>query len=138
MYYLTGYIKYFENGGKNMSFVLKDDDVLDKYNEIWDKIKNALNIKFHSMPAYDEKYINSKVREFNGVIKTNLLGDKIPKESMHCTCIACITIDSAMRMEKKNYPQVHLEELKYRMKKTKMIKFVEAELESEPESESDL
>ena len=135
---MTGYIKYFENGGKNMSFVLKDDDVLDKYNEIWDKIKNALNIKFHSMPAYDEKYINSKVREFNGVIKTNLLGDKMPKESMHCTCIACITIDSVMRMEKENYPQVHLEELKYRIKKTKMIKFVEAELESEPESESDL
>ena len=36
---MSGYIKYFENGGKNMSFVIKDDDVLDKYNEIWDKIK---------------------------------------------------------------------------------------------------
>ena len=41
------------------------------------------------------------VREFNGVIKTNFLGDEIPKESMHYTCIACITIDSVMRMEKK-------------------------------------
>ena len=40
-------------------------------------------------------------------------------------------------MEKKNYPQVYLEECKYRMKKTKMTKFIEAELESEPESESD-
>ena len=39
------YIKYFESGGKNMSFVIKDDDVLDKYNEIWDKIKEKLNIK---------------------------------------------------------------------------------------------
>ena len=135
---MTGYIEYFENGGKNMSFVLKDDDVLDKYNEIWDKIKNTLNIKFYSMPAYDEKYIKAKVREFNGVIKTSLIGDKIPKETMHCTCIACITIDSVMRIEKENYPQVHLEELKDRIKKTKMIKFVEAELESEPESESDL
>ena len=42
---MTGYIKYFENGGKNMYFVIKDDDVLDKYNEIWNKIKNTLNIK---------------------------------------------------------------------------------------------
>ena len=100
---MTGYIKYFENGGKNMSFVIKDDDVLDKYNEIWDKIKETLSIKFHSMPAYDEKYIKAKVREFNGVIKTNFLGDEIPKESMHYTCIACITIDSVVRMEKKNY-----------------------------------
>ena len=37
-----------------MSFAIKDDDVLDKYNEIWDKIKKTLNIKFHSMPDYDE------------------------------------------------------------------------------------
>ena len=84
-----------------MSFVIKDDDVLDKYNEIWDKIKETLSIKFLSMPVYDEKYIKAKVREFNGVIKTNFLGDEIPKESMHYTCIACITIDSVMRMEKK-------------------------------------
>ena len=128
---MTGYIKYFENGGKNMSFVIKDDDVLDKYNEIWDKIKGKLNIKFHSMPVYDEKYIKAKVREFNGVIKTNFLGDEIPKESMHYTCIACITIDSVMRMEKKNYLQVYLEECKYRMKKTNMRKFIEAELQSQ-------
>ena len=132
---MTGYIKYFENGGKNMSFVIKDDDVLDKYNEIWDKIKETLSTKFHSMPVYDKKYIKAKVREFNGVIKTNFLGDEIPKESMHYTCIACITIDSVMRMEKKNYPQVYLEECKYRMKKTKITKFIEAELKGESESE---
>ena len=59
---MTGYIKYFENGGKNMSFVIKDDDVLDKYNEIWDKIKGKLSTKFHSMPVYDEIYIKAKVR----------------------------------------------------------------------------
>ena len=132
---MTGYIKYFENGGKNMTFVIKDDDVLDKYNEIWDKIKKKLSIKLHSMPVYDEKYIKAKVREFNGVIKTNFLGDKIPKKSMHYTCIACITIDSVMRMEKKNYPQVYLEECKYKMKKKKMTKVISTELESGSESE---
>ena len=87
------------------------------------------------MPVYDEKYIKAKVREFNGVIKTNFLGDKIPQESMHCNCIACITIDFVMRMEKKNYLQVYLEERKYRMKNTKITKFIEGELESESESE---
>ena len=131
---MTGYIKYFENGGKNMSFAIKD--VLDKYNQIWEKIKETLSIKFHSMPAYDEKYIKAKVREFNGVIKTNFLGDKIPKESMYYACIACITIDSVIRMEKNNYSHVYLEECKYKMKKTKMTKFINTELESESESES--
>ena len=132
---MTGYIKYFENGGKNMSFVIKDDDVLDKYNEIWDKIKETLSIKFHSMPVYDEKYIEAKVREFSGVIKTNFLGDEVPKENEHYICIACITIDSVMRMKKKKYLQVYLEECKYRMKMTKMTKFIEAELKSESETE---
>ena len=55
---------------------------------------------------------------------------------MHYTCIACITIDFVMKMEKKNYAQVSLEECKYRTKKTKMTKFIEAELKSELESES--
>ena len=45
---MTGYKKYFERGGKNMSFAIKDDDMLDKYNEIWDKIKETLSIKFHT------------------------------------------------------------------------------------------
>ena len=68
---ISGYIKYFENSGKNMSFMVKDDNLLDKYNKILDKIKNKLNIKFHSKPVYDEKYLKVKIREFDGVIKTN-------------------------------------------------------------------
>ena len=84
-----------------MSFVIKDDDVLEKYNEIWNKIKKTLNIKFHSMPVYDDKYIKAKVKEFNGVVKTNFLGDETPKENVHYACIACITIDSVMRIKKK-------------------------------------
>ena len=54
------------------------------------------------------------------------------------TNIACITIDSVMKMEKKNYPPAYLEDCKYRVKKTKMTNFTKAELESESESESDI
>ena len=52
---MDGYIKYFENGSKNMSFFIKDDKVWDKYNNIWDVIKNKLNIKFHSESVYEYK-----------------------------------------------------------------------------------
>ena len=105
---MSGYIKYFENGGENISFMVKDDDVLDKYNDIWEKIKNKLNIKLHCSPVYDKKYIKVKVKE---------LGNKIPKENKNCSCIAYVTIDSVMRIEKKNYLQVFLEEGKYKAKK---------------------
>ena len=63
-----------------MSCVIKDDDELDQYNETGHKIKNKLNIKFRSMPVYDEKYIKTKVREISGVIKRNFLGYEAPKE----------------------------------------------------------
>ena len=90
------------------------------------------------MPVYDEKYIKAKIREFNGVIKTNFLIDEVPKEGVHYACIACVTIDSVMKMEKKNYLQVYLEECKYEIKKIQMSKFINTELESESELESEL
>ena len=68
-----------------MSFVIKDDDESGNYNEIWEKIKETLNVKFHNMPVYDEKYIKAKIREFNGVIKTNFVAMKYQKKM-------CITL----------------------------------------------
>ena len=106
---MSGYIKYFENGGKNMSFLIKDDEVWDKYDKIWDVIKDKLGIKFHSEPVYEYEYLKAKVKEFDGVIKTNFLGNDMPNENMYYTCIACITIDSIMNIDKKNHLQVYLE-----------------------------
>ena len=72
--------------------------------------------------------------------KQNFLGNDTPKENMHYTCIDCITIDSVMRIDKKNHLQVYLEECKYRIKKIQMSRFitVKLELDSQSESESDL
>ena len=83
MYYFTSN-EWIDKIKKNKKYVFCNQRWwYDKHNEIWSKIKEALNVKFHSMPVYDEKYIKAKVREFNGMIKTNFLGDKVPKETMH-------------------------------------------------------
>ena len=121
-----------------MSFLIKDEEVWVKYENIWDLIKNKLGIKFHSEPIYEQKYFKAKVKEFDGVIKTNFLGNDTPKENMHYTCIACITIDSVMRMDKKNHPQAYLEECKYRIKKIQMPRFINTELKSDLDSDSEL
>ena len=63
---MSGYIKYFENRGKDMSFMMKDDEVLEKYNQIWYVIRNKLGNKFHSEPVYEEKYLKTKVRDLMG------------------------------------------------------------------------
>ena len=80
---MSGFIKYFDNGEKNMSLMIKE-------------IKG---IKFHSNHVYDEKYVKAKIREYNGVIKQTFFGNEVPKEGVHYTYIACINIDSVMKMD---------------------------------------
>ena len=69
---MNGYIKYFENGSKIMSLLIKDDEVQEKYKQIWDVIKDKPVIKCHSLPVYDMKYLKTKVREFDDMIKNKL------------------------------------------------------------------
>ena len=57
-----------------MSFLINDDEVWDKYDEIWDAIKSKLRINFHREPVWENLYLKAKVKEFDGVIKTNFFG----------------------------------------------------------------
>ena len=70
-------------------------------------------------------------------IRANYLGNDVPKENMHYTCITCITIDPVMKMENKNYAQVYLEGRKYKIKKIQMSRFINTEADSDSYSESD-
>ena len=101
---MSGYIKYFQNGGKKLSFKIEDKSVYLKYAEIWNKIKSALNVKF----------IETKAKIFNNTINTLFSGDEIPKEKIHYVCISAICIDSVLSVDKRNYPQVYLEQCKYK------------------------
>ena len=112
-----------------MSLRIENDNVLLKYNKIWTKIKKTLNIKLHIQPVYDEKYIKTKVKTFNGVVNTMFWNDKIWKENVYYTRIAAINIDSVMKIDKKIYPQVYIEKCKYEIKKEKMVKFIDDDLD---------
>ena len=59
-----------------MSFLIKNSEVWEKYEDIWNTVKNKLNIKFHSQPIYENKCLKTKVKEFDGNIKTNFLGNR--------------------------------------------------------------
>ena len=126
---MSGYIKYVDNGWKNMSFLIEDDSILVKYNDIWNKIKNRLNMKFHSKPDYNEKYLRTKVKTYNGVVNTIFQINRIPKERILYTCMAVTCIGPFMKMNKKNYPQVYLKECRYEIKKKMLAKFIDVELE---------
>ena len=59
---MSGYINYFEHVSKSMSFLIEDNEVWDRYDEIQDAIKDKLGIKFHREPVYEYKYLKAKVR----------------------------------------------------------------------------
>ena len=122
---VSGYIKYFDNCGKNVAFLIDDEDVYSKYTKIWNKIKTLLCVKLHSQPIYDDKYIKNKVKTFNSIINTLFSGNEISKEKHHYICIAVIFIDSVLRIDKKNYPQVYLEQCKCNIKKRELVNFID-------------
>ena len=93
---MSGYIKYFDGGGKNMSFKIDDNSFYFKYNQIWNKIIESLGVKFYSEPIYDDSYIKTKVKTFSNIIKTLFNGDEIPKKRIEYACIACISVDSVL------------------------------------------
>ena len=107
---MSGCIKYFDDGGKNMSFVTDDEQVYKKYNEIWEVLKKLLKVKFTINPIWDDKYIIAKLKIFNGTNRTAFTNNIIPIERNNYICIAAIDIDSVLKIDNKRaYPQAYLE-----------------------------
>ena len=101
---------------KNMSFRIEDDDAYIKYNNIWNKMKDLLNgIRLNSDVIFNDKYIKTKVND-NKFSLANFDNNIIPQEQIEYICIPCITIDCILKIEKKYYPQVYLEQCKYKEK----------------------
>ena len=62
------------------------------------------------------------------MINTLFSDNRIPKEGNHYICIAAMCIDSVLKVDKKNYPQVNLEQCKHKIKKRKPVDFIDAEV----------
>ena len=111
---MHGYIKYFDDGGKNMTFVTDNEKVYDKYIEIWEVIRKLLKVKFAVNPVRNDKYLIAKLKIFNKINRTTFNDDNnknnIPNERRHYICIPAIDIDSVLKIDNKiAYPQTYLE-----------------------------
>ena len=134
---MNGYIKYFNDGRKNMSFVTDDEEVYEKYNGIWEIVKNLLKVDFTVGPVRDDIYLVAKLKIFNKVNKTSFNNKAIPMEKNHYICIPAIDIDSVPKIDKRVYPQAYLEQFKYKLKKRKNVNFIDDEIIDE-DSDSDI
>ena len=134
----NGYSKYFDDCRKNMSFVTDDEKVYEKYDEIWNVVKNLSRSKFAASPIRNDKYILAKLkilRKKNLTIFNN--NNIVPIEKNHYICIPAIDIDSVLKIDKKAYPQAYLEECKYKLKKRKLVSFIDSEIIDDSDSDID-
>ena len=91
---------------KCISFLIKDDELLERYNEIWEKAISSITKEFDSEPVYNVKYLKAKIKSYNRKINTNFHNNKIPTEHSQLFCLSVILIDSVFRTGKNYYPQV--------------------------------
>ena len=97
-----------------------------------------MGIRIHSQPIYDDKYIRTNVKAFSSMVNTLFSGNEIPKERNHYICITVVFIDSTLRVDKRNYPQVYLEQCKHKIKRRKPVDFVDAEVDLSSSDSDDL
>ena len=134
---MNGYIKYFDDGGKYMSFVTDDKKVYEKYDETWNVVKSLLKLKFAASPIRNDKYILAKLKIFKKINLTTFNNNTVPIEKNHYICIPAIDIDSVLKIDKKTYPQAYLEECKYKLKKRKIVSFIDSEIIDDSDSDID-
>ena len=132
---MDGYIKYFDDGGKNMSFVTDNEKIYKKYNKIWEVIRNLLKIDFTVTPVRDDIYLVAKLKIFNGINRTTFTNNAIPIEKDHYICIPVIDIDSVLKIDKKAYPQADLEQCKYKLKKRKTVNYIDEIIDEDSDSD---
>ena len=112
-----------------MSFVTDDEEIYEKYNEIWEIVRKLLKVKFTVGPVRDDKYIIAKLKIFNRIYRTTFTDNAIHIERNHYTCIPAIDIDSVLKIDNKRaYPQAYLEQCKYKLKKRKHLNFIDFEI----------
>ena len=125
---MNGYIKYFDDGRKNMSFVTDDEEIYEKYNEIWEVIRKLLKVDFTVGPVRDDKYLVAKLKIFDRINRATFTNNAIPIERNHYICIPAIDIGSVLKIDKRAYPQAYLEQCKYKIKKRKQVNFIDDEI----------
>ena len=109
---------------KYMSFLMKDDELLEKYNEIWEKLKNSIKRKVDCEPVYNEIYLKGKKKYHNGKINTNFHNNKIPKEGSSIYLFISNFDRFCFETGKNWNPQAFSEKCKYVAKVKKMPKFI--------------
>ena len=119
---MIGYLKEF-NDSITMSCRIDDSKLFKKFCKIWQTIKGLLGIEFDSEAVYGDtvSYIKTKEKMYDNKVNTNFQGKETPKGGSSYKCLSLIMLDSVVKVGKKYYPQVFLEECKYVKRKMRCL-----------------
>ena len=141
---MIGYLNIFKDRVRKMSVFTDNNEFLERYTAIWEKISDLVNKKFDSDPIYNNKYINTKIRSYNNDIKTNFRNidnknNKLPEKNKPYKCVSLISLDSIIKINKKYYPQTLLQECVYKLINKKVENIItNINLDSSSESDDEL
>ena len=107
-------------------FLVYDQEVLNKYNKILDKIKDSFGKRLDSEPVYNDKYIKSEISLYS----INFYDTKMLIENKRYICLFVILLDSTFaNLHKEYYSQIFLKECKYTVKNKEIMNNINEELE---------
>ena len=112
----SAYAKSYDGQTKQMYFLIEDDELLEKYNTIWDKFSANIKKELDSEPVYNKRYLKTKIKSHGDEVR-DFYDKEIPEVDSNHTCLAVISSDSALKKSGNYYPQVFLKECKYIEKK---------------------
>ena len=112
----SAHVKSYDGQTKWIYFLIENDDLLEKYNTIWDKVSAAIKKEFDSEPVYNKNFLKTKIRSYGDEF-TDFYDKEILKIDSNYTCLAVISLDTALKKDENYYPQVFLKEYKYIKKK---------------------
>ena len=117
---MNGYAKHFDENSIHMNLLVNDKEILEKYTDIWNKIKSLIKKELNSGLVYNDKYIKTKIKIYNDKVYTNFQHNKIPKDNEYRVRLSVISLDSIfVNSDKEYYPQIFLGECKYAIKTKK-------------------
>ena len=123
------------NKTKCMSFLIKDERLRENTMKLRKKVSNIIKKEFDSELVYNEKYLKTKIKSYNGKIYTNFHNNKILKEGSQCIFLSVLLVESVYKEDKNYYPQVFLEECKCVVKEKKMPTFITDGIETSDDSD---
>ena len=92
-----------------------------KYNEIWGKFNSIINKKVDNEPVYNNKYLKTKIKRYDGKCTINFLYNEIPPKENTKIYMLSSCIDSVCKIGDNYYPLTLIEECKYPKKTSKNI-----------------